>query len=178
MSYLCIPLFSKNMKKYIILYSLLLFTACSIQFKMNGTSIDYTKVKTISVDNFPNRATLVYPPLEANFNNALKDIYTRQTRLNFVPQNGDMQISGEITSYTVTPMATGSDGLSKETKLTVAVKVNYINNANHKEDFESSFSASQNFPSSRMITEVQDELLTEIIKELTETIFNKTAANW
>ena len=161
-----------------LLYIIVLLTSCQVQFKMNGASIDYTLIKTISIANFPNRATLVYPPLEANFNDALKDIYTRQTRLSFVPQNGDMQLSGEITSYSVTPMAIGSDAISKETKLTVTVKVKYVNTKNSAEDFETSFSAFQNFPSSRMITDVQDELLTEIVKELTETIFNKTAANW
>ena len=167
------------MKTYLtLLYMVVLLASCQVQFKMNGASIDYTQIKTISVANFPNRATLVYPPLEAQFNNALKDIYTRQTRLSFVPQNGDMQLSGEITGYSVMPMAIGSDAISKETKLTVTVKVKYVNTKNSAEDFETSFSASQNFPSSRMITDVQDELLTDIVKELTETIFNKTAANW
>lgn len=31
-------------------------TACSISYKFNGSSIDYTKVKTISFENFPNRS--------------------------------------------------------------------------------------------------------------------------
>ncbi len=39
-------------------------TACSISYKFNGSSIDYTKVKTISFDNFPNRsAGFVWGPM-------------------------------------------------------------------------------------------------------------------
>ena len=59
----------------------LIVTACSISYKFNGASIDYTKVKTITIKDFPNQAPLVYPPLSQKFTEALKDIYIRQTRL-------------------------------------------------------------------------------------------------
>lgn len=155
-----------------------LLTACQIQFKMNGASIDYTQIKTITLSNFPNRSTLVYPPLEQEFNEALKGIFTRQTRLNFVPNNGDLELEGEITNYVVTPMSIGSDSYSQEDRLTVTVKVRFTNNKDHTQDFETSLSAYSNFDSKKLISEVQDELLVGIIEELTETIYNKTVANW
>ena len=52
----------------------LIVTACSISYKFNGASIDYTKVKTITIKDFPNQAPLVYPPLSQKFTEALKDI--------------------------------------------------------------------------------------------------------
>ena len=56
-------------------------TACSISYKFNGSSIDYTKVKTISFENFPNRsAGFVWGPMESMFNTALQD--RKSTRLN------------------------------------------------------------------------------------------------
>ena len=70
-------------------------TACSISYKFNGASIDYTKVKTITVKDFPNQAPLVYPPLSQEFTEALKDIYIRQTRLQMVNNNGDLELEGE-----------------------------------------------------------------------------------
>ena len=167
------------MKKYtFIIFISLLLVACQVQFKMNGASIDYTKIKTITITDFPNQAALVYSPLSQNFNEALKDIFTRQTRLSFVPRNGDLQIEGEITGYDLAPMSIQSDNYAAETKLTVTIKVRFTNNKDHNQDFETSLSAYQTFPSSKLLTEVQDELITEIIKELTETIYNKTVANW
>ena len=62
--------------------------ACSISYKFNGASIDYSKVKTITIKDFPNHAPMVYPPLAQQFTEGLKDIYVRQTRLsmvNFMP---------------------------------------------------------------------------------------------
>ena len=46
------------------------------------------------------------------------------------------------------------------------------------EDFEQNFSAFQNFESSRMLTDVQDELITVMIDEIVDQIYNKTVANW
>ena len=162
----------------VLFVSVLLFSACQIQFKMSGTSIDYTQIKTISIIDFPNRAPLVYPPLEQKFNTALQEIYIRQTRLILAPRNGDLQLEGEIIGYNLTPMAIGADAFAQETRLTVTIKVRFVNTKDPKQDFETNMSAHQTFPSSRMITEVQDELIEEIVRELVENIFNRTVANW
>lgn len=158
---------------------LLLLTSCTISYKFNGASIDYNVIKTISVSNFPIRAALVYPPLEEIFTNSLKDAYTRQTRLEMVDVNGDLQVEGEITGYNLTPQAVGTDAYATMTRLTITVKVTFINNKESQFNFENrSFSAYQDFSSDRMLTDVQDELIEVITDELVELIFNATVANW
>ena len=92
----------------------LIVTACSISYKFNGASIDYTKVKTITIKDFPNQAPLVYPPLSQKFTEALKDIYIRQTRLQLVGSNGDLDLEGEITGYDLTPMAVKEDAYASD----------------------------------------------------------------
>ncbi len=156
----------------------LVATACSISYKFNGASIDYTKIKTISIKDFPNQAALVYPQLSQEFTEALKDIYVRQTRLEMVNDNGDLDLEGEITGYELTPMAVKEDAWSSQTKLTVTIRVRYSNRVNPDEDFEQTFSAYREFDSTRMLQDVQDELCTEIIEELTDQIYNATVANW
>ena len=89
----------KNNKIWLFCLIGLIVTACSISYKFNGASIDYTKVKTITIKDFPNQAPLVYPPLSQKFTEALKDIYIRQTRLQLVNSNGDLDLEGEITGY-------------------------------------------------------------------------------
>ena len=69
-------------------------SACSISYKFNGASIDYTKVKTITIQDFPNQAPLVYPQLSQLFTEGLKDIYVRQTRLEMVNNKGDLELEG------------------------------------------------------------------------------------
>ena len=163
---------------YLFLVLSVIMAGCTISYKFNGASIDYTKVKTISIKDFPNQAPLVYPPLSQQFTEGVKDIYVRQTRLSLVRDNGDLQLEGEITGYDLTPMAVKEDAYSSKTKLTITVKVRYTNRTNADEDFEQSFSAYREFDSKVMLQDVQDQLCSEIIEELADQIYNSTVANW
>ncbi len=170
----------KHIYKKIVLSFVIvtIMAGCTISYKFNGASIDYNTTKTISIANFPIRASLVYPPLAQAFNLALEDIYVRQTRLNVVRNNGDLQVEGEITGYDLTPQAVKSDAYASQTRLTVRVRVKYTDTKNPQFSIDETFSAYRDFDSSRLLTEVQDELIGEITKELAELIFNATVANW
>lgn len=152
--------------------------ACSVSYKFNGSSINYEKVKTISIADFPIKSDYVYAPLATRFNEDLKDIFIRQTRLQLVNRNADLQIEGEITGYNQYNQAVSADGYSSETKLTITVNVRFVNNTNHAEDFEQQFSAFRVYDSTLLLTAVQDGLITEMTKEITDQIFNATVANW
>ena len=59
------------------------------------------------------------------------------------------------------------------------LKVTFVNNTDHKDDFtDQQFSAFQTYDSSKLLTEVQDELISLMVKDITEQIFNATVANW
>lgn len=152
--------------------------ACSVSYKFNGSSINYDKVKTISIADFPIKSEFVYAPLGTKFNEDLKDIFIRQTRLQLVKQNADLQIDGEITGYNQYNQAVSADGYSSEVKLTITVNVRFVNNTNHKEDFEQQFTAFRTYDSRQLLTAVQDGLIAEMTKEITDQIFNATVANW
>lgn len=163
-----------------LLLTVLLFTfsSCTISYKFNGASIDYTKTKSISIADFPNTAELVHPPLSQEFSEKLRDVYTKQTRLKVLKRGGDMHLEGEITGYVLTPMAISADTYASETKLTITIKVRFTNNKNPTEDFEKTYSAYQTFDSNLMLNDVQDELLKTMIDEITDNIYNDTVARW
>ena len=71
-----------------------------------------------------------------------------------------------------------SEGYSAQTELSITVNVRFINNKNHSEDFERQFTASQSYETTRNLSSVQEELVTQMVKDLTEQIFNATVANW
>ena len=156
----------------------LIAASCTISYKFNGASIDYSKVKSITVADFTNQATLVNPSLVNTFNDALKDAYSRQTRLEQMRRGGDLQVEGEITTYSLTPLSIGADAYAAETRLTIGVRVRYTNNTNSEEDFERTFSANRTFPSTSTLEDVQDQLCEEMVEELVDQIFNATVANW
>lgn len=170
-----------NKKKNRGIFIFLLVVACAsctISYKFNGASIDYTKVKTISIADFPNQAPLVYAPLSQVFTEKLKDTYIRQTRLRVLPQGGDLSLEGEITGYDLSPQAVKEDAYASQTRLKITVRVRFANQTNSDEDFEQLYSAFRDFSNERMITDVQDELIEEIVEEISELIYNDTVAKW
>jgi len=169
-----------KLKQPLALLSLLiLMSSCKIGYKFNGSSIDYTKIKTISIATFPLKALYQYAPLATKFNEDLKDIFIRQTRLSLVPRNGDLRIEGEITGYEQLNKTVKADGYASETELRITVVVRFVNNKDHSQDLDDQqFTAFRNYNSSMMLTAVQDQLIAEMTKEITEQIFNATVANW
>lgn len=163
---------------YILFAILLLCNSCTISYKFNGASIDYSKTKTISVSDFTNNAALVYPPLATNLTDGIKDLYQRQTRLELVRRSGNLELEGEITGYALTPMSVSADSYAAETKLTITVKVRFTNNVSPEESFEKTYSAYQTFDASKMLNDVQDELCNTMITEIAEQIYNDTVAKW
>ena len=156
----------------------LLVTACKVSYKFTGTSIDYNVIKTIQIDNIANRAPYGWAPMEAIFNNKLQDLYANQTRLEFVKRNGDLHIAGEIVGYDQYNKAVSADGYSSQVQLKMTVNVRFVNNQNHDEDFEQRFSATTQYDSSLQLNAVQEELVTQMVKDIVDQIFNATVANW
>ena len=84
----------KKIIRPLLLFGLpLVVIACTVSYKFNGSSINYDKVKTISIADFPIKSEYVYAPLATKFNEDLKDIFIRQTRLQLLKpsQNADLQ---------------------------------------------------------------------------------------
>ncbi len=168
--------------KSVLLALLLLLPlqACRVSYKLNGSALDYSVYKTISISEFPIRAALVYPPLQQTFETTLVDYIERNTRLqtSVGSSNADLQIEGEITGYELTPQAVGTNAYATETRLTITVRVKYIDNKTPGKDKDQTFSVYRNFDASQMLNDVQDQLCKEISNELVELIFNATLGDW
>ncbi|MDE6039964.1 MAG: hypothetical protein K2F99_00155 [Muribaculaceae bacterium] len=160
------------------LVATMLLAGCRISYKLNGSALDYNIYKTVHVGDFPIRAALVYPPLQSTFENELLNYIDRNTRLQTTDGASDLELEGEITGYTLTPQAVTENALASMTRLTITVRVKYTDNKAENKDVDQSFSAYREFPSSEMLTDVQDQLCEEISKELVELIFNSTLGDW
>ncbi|MCR5131560.1 MAG: hypothetical protein K6C10_08910 [Prevotella sp.] len=156
-----------------------LLTSCAFEgYKFNGASIDYSKMKTIQIVDFPIRASYVWGPMGPMFNNQLKDQFADHTKLTQVKRNGDLKIEGEITQYQQRNKSVSSEGYSAQVELSITVNVRFTNNVDHTQDFERSFTATSTYESTQSLNSVQEELVTQMVKELTDQIFNATVANW
>ena len=171
-------LVSTNLYVLPAVIALVILAACSVSYKFNGASINYNKTKTIQIEDFPIRSSYVWGPMGPIFNNQLKDMFANHTRLIQVRRNSDLKIEGEITQYTQRNKGVSSQGYSAQTELSMTVNVRFTNNTNHKEDFERQFTATKSYETTQSLNAVQEELVTQMVKELTDQIFNATVANW
>ncbi len=160
------------------LSSLLLCTSCTINYKFNGASIDYTKTKSIQIGNFPIRSTYVWAPMQGIFQNKLTDLFASQTKLKQVKKNGDLVLEGEIVGFDQFNKGISNSGYSNQVQLKMTVNVRFTNNNKHSDDFEQKFSATATYDATQQLVNVQEELVTEMCKDITEQIFNATVANW
>ena len=119
----------------------LLLSACTVSYKFTGASIDYTKVKTITLETFQNRAAYQWGPMATMLNERLSDVFIQQTKLTQVQRGGDLQLAGEITAYDQFNKSISADGYSSMVQLKMTVNVRFTNNKNHSEDYERTFTA-------------------------------------
>lgn len=163
-----------------------LYQSCAVSYGFKGIAIDYNKVKTMEIRDFTNQAMLIYAPLAANFNNYLDNYFTRNTKLQFVNENGNLELEGEIIRYELTPLdikeSTSSVGQAEiraaQTRLTMEVRFRYRDNVNLGNDKEETVSAYRDFSSDQMLNDVEGELTDELTKDIVDQIFNITLSNW
>jgi hypothetical protein len=168
---------------HLLLMVLMLFTAsgCKISYSLSGASIS-PEVKSVFIDYFRNRSKVINPTLSQTFTEAMKDKFVNETGLSLHSDQGDLEFSGEITGYDVRPLSvqkseSGMDFASMN-RLTITVKVIFVNNKDHDQDFNTSFSAYFDWNSTKTINQVENEAVQVITTQLIDDIFNKSVANW
>jgi len=155
---------------------LLLLLSCKMNYSFSGASLS-PDVKTVTVEYFPNRASLVYPVLSQSFSEALKDKFTTEAGLNLVNSGGDLEFSGTITGYRLSPVAIQQNEAAMM-RLTITVQVKFINNTDPSQNFSESFSEFTDYQADQEFSSVEPDLNRVIIDKLLEKIFLKSAANW
>lgn len=160
------------------LLACLLLASCSISYRFNGGTLDYTQVKSLVISDVVNRAPIIYPTFASKFTEALKDLYTSRTRLEQVRRDGDLELECTITGYDLSTASVSQDNFADRTKFTVTVQVKYTNRVNTKESFDRSFTAYRDFSRNENFAVVQDRLLEEITEDLVKQIYNATVENW
>lgn len=154
-----------------------LMTSCKMSISLTGGTID-ARAKTVAITNFPNNASLVNPNLSQSFTTALKDKIQGQTPLTIVNRNGDYTLEGEITGYTVSPVAIQGNDAAAMNRLTITVRVRFVNSFDETQNFDQTFSRYADYSSLQNLSSVESSLINSINDALTDDIFNKAFVNW
>ncbi len=165
--------------KYLVHAMLLLavfLSACGV-YSFTGTSIA-PEIKTVSIGYFQNRATTIQPSLSQVFTEKMKDKFVSQTNLTLTNSAGDLQFEGSITDYFTQPTAIQGNEQAALNRLTINVKVKFVNTKDEKQSFETVFSRFTDYDSRANLATVESELINQICTQLVDDIFNKAVINW
>lgn len=157
---------------------LMLLPSCSLpKYSFTGTNINYDLIKTIQIDKVANRAPYGWAPMEAMLNNKLQDVYANQTRLRLVKRGGDLHVAGEITGYDQYNKGISADGYASQVQLRMTVNIRFTN-AKTNVNWEKQFSATSQYDATQQLTSVQERLVTEMVNDICDQIFNATVGDW
>ena len=167
------------MKKLLIISfaAIMLLVGCTVKYSLSGASIP-PDAKTFSVAYFPNNAPMVAPILSATLTDELTQRFATRTSLVQVEEGGDFAFEGEIVGYSSTTSSVSSGDYALQNRLTITVKVKFTNAIDDKMSFNKNFSAYADYDSTKLLTEVEGELITQIVEQLVTDIFQAAASNW
>ncbi len=160
-----------------ILLLLLSFQACKVNYSFTGINIS-KDIKTFEVDYIPNNAPLIVPGLNEDFRNMLIDRINQQTGLTQVKTNGDIIFQGEITDYRIDPVALTSGQTAAQNRLTISIKMEYLNTKDNEENINKTYSWYYDYPASVSRTQIEADAHKIIMETILDNIFNDTLAKW
>ncbi len=151
-------------------------SSCGI-YSFKDVSIDYTKIKTIKIGFFENKARYINPQLSPLLTDKVQQKIVSQTKLTRTNNDdANLQIGGYISDYSVSTTsisATQATGNRLNVGVHLFVK-NTVDNKTDEYDINRNFDFSANLSLQQAETQLQDE----IIRSITDEIFNRIFSNW
>jgi hypothetical protein len=152
-------------------------SSCGVYSFRDKASIDYTKIKTIKLTFIENKARYVNPQFAPALNDKLQQKIVGSTKLTRT-NNDDAhyQISGYVSNYDVTT-ANITTQQAVTNRLTVTVHIYFKNTVDNKSQ-EFDVTQSKDFSANLSLEQAQTSLQDEMIRNLTDDIFNHIFSNW
>lgn len=174
-----------KLRKFSLIFSLVclsILTNCGI-YSFTGASIS-PDVKTISIQTFYNNAALGPSNMSVLFTESIRDYFQQNTSLDLVDSNGDLQIDGFVTNYTITPVAATASGqnngidVSALSRITITINASYVNLKDPTFDFDRNFSFFKDYDNTIDLSSNEEAFVEEIFDQIILDIFNASVANW
>jgi len=157
--------------------------SCTVNYTTKSGTTP-TEAKSIYIPVIYNEVGAGPSSMSQDFTELLREYFQRNTKLDITKAEviGELTLEGYITGYYVKPISpsAGVNGLEEaaQNRLTMVVKMKYINPFNKKDNFDQNFTYFKDFDGDKSLSEVESELLEEIYEQLIIQIFNKSFDNW
>ena len=150
-------------------------SSCNV-YKFRDIAIP-DSIRTIKVNFIENRAPYVNPLLSPRLTDRLKQKIITQTKLSQTNNdNADWDVKGYISNYT-----SSTSGISQQqvatNRLTVTVHIS-VNDQKANKTQEYDVSRNFEYSATKSLSQAESELADDIIRGLTDDIFNRIFSNW
>ena len=170
----------KLLSKIIIAFtfSIFLFSCATCKYSTKDTAPIPPEIKTFRVNYLENKARYVNPQLTPQITEKLKQKIIGQTRLRQTnSDDAHYDISGYLSDYSVTTTGIANQNASQN-RLNVTFHLVFKNTLDSKKDFESDVTSNYDFSAQLTLPQAEAQLGDEIVKNITDAIFNKIFSNW
>lgn len=163
---------------FILLFFVTIVSSCGV-YSFKDVSIDYSKIKTIKIGFFENKARYVNPQLSVKLTDKVQQKITNQTKLTRTnSDDAHLQLTGYISNYDPSQTVGISNQQTSTNRLTVTVHINVKNtveNTNQEYDITRNFDFDANLSLQQAEAQLLDK---DVIPTITDEIFNKIFSNW
>jgi len=157
---------------------LIIFDCATCKYSTKDTSPIPTEIKTFRVNYLENKARYVNPTITPQLTEKLKQKIIGQTRLRQTnSDDAHYDISGYLYEYDVTTSGIANQNASSN-RLNVSFHLIFKNTLDPTKNFEADVSTNYDFNASQGLAQVEAARLPDIIKNLTDGIFNRIFSNW
>ncbi len=153
-----------------------LWVGCRVNYSFTGG--DTGDARTMSVELLQARAPLSTPQSAQTLTETIRDLLLAQTPLKLASRDGDVQYSGAITGYDVQPVSIQANETAALNRLTITVSISYVNTLDPKKNLETTISRFEDYSSSQDLATVEEQLIQNIGKQLSQDILDRTLGNW
>lgn len=170
---------TKKARFYCInLLIILLFNFSTCKYSFTDATDIPADVKTFRVNYLENKAAYVNTQLSPQLTEKLKQKIINTTRLRQT-NNDDAHydISGYISQYNTSTISINGAN-SSGNRLTVGFHLSFKNNLDDKKNLEVDLLRTYDFDANLSLSQAENNLNSEIIKNLSDEIFNKIFSNW
>jgi hypothetical protein len=151
--------------------------SCGV-YTFKDISIDYTKIKTIKISYFENKARYVDPQFSPQFTDKLRQKITNQTRLTQVQtDDANYDVSGYVSAFDISTSGVSNQQASTN-RLTVSIHLIFKNRVNEKQNKETDISRNFDYSANLTFTDAEPQLLPTILSNMTDEVFNAIFSNW
>ena len=108
----------------------------------------------------------------------LRDRVQRQSTMRLGDSEGELQFSGELITWEITPVNVQVDETAAANRLTIGLRIHYENTRDSELSFDRTFTRFADYNSDLDLLQVEDDLVSDIGAQLSQDVFNASLGNW